>query len=158
MSDIRQTQSDEPLSGQTLPVLYNVVYCSRATPEVDEAAIARIIATARRDNPRKGITGLLVFGKGIFFQWLEGPRDNVTGLMNALMRDTRHDTIVRLAETEEIRERLFPEWDMELVTASEIRDVLEDALEEAADPRNAAALRRLLAELDAGSLHDLSPD
>ena len=63
MSNSPRSQSDEPLSGHAFPLLYNVVYCSRATDGVDEAAVQRIIETSRRWNPAQGITGLLVFGK-----------------------------------------------------------------------------------------------
>ena len=149
------TDIDEPVSGHRLPLLYNIVYCSRASIGVDDADVDRIIEAARRWNPVFGITGLLVFGSGIFFQWLEGPRDNVTALMSRLRTDRRHDSIVLLSEVEEVRERLFPDWDMELVTGDHIRDVLRDALDSATDAQNAQALSDLLAELDAGRLRDL---
>lgn len=155
MSTILQMQGDEPGSGHAFPPLYNLVYCSRATAGVDDAAVDRIIQTARRWNPSHGVTGLLVFGSGIFFQWLEGPRHGVLELMDKLRADPRHDSIVQLSATEEVRERLFPEWDMELVTAPDIRDVLVDALDHARDPQNAAALRLLLEELDSGKLGEL---
>lgn len=151
-------QGDEPLSGYAFPLLYNMVYCSRATAGVDDAAVARIIESARRFNPAQGITGLLVFGSGIFFQWLEGPRDNVTQLMATLETDPRHDNIVLISTTEEVRERLFPDWDMELVTGADIRDVLQDALDEAKDENNATALRQLLEQLDSGQLSGLGKD
>ena len=146
---------DEPGPGYILPLLYNVVYCSRAAAGVDDAEVARIIATSRRWNPERGITGLLVFGSGIFFQWLEGPRDNVIELMAMLRADTRHNTVVQLSVVEEVRERLFPTWDMELVTTTDIRDVLLDALDNATDAHNTAALGSLLAALDAGELSGL---
>jgi len=140
---------DDELGGfSEPPPLYNLVYCSRAAPGVDDAVVARILAASRRNNPRQGITGLLVFGSGIFFQWLEGPRDSVTRLMGHLLRDARHDTIVRLSENEEPRDRVFPDWDMELVGGADIRAVLTDALDEAEDEQNIAALRRLLEQLD----------
>jgi len=63
-----------------------------------------------------------------------------------------HESIVPLSATEEVRERLFPDWGMELVTATDIWDVLVDALGHAKDPQNAAALRLLMAELDSGKL------
>jgi len=66
-----------------------------------------------------------------------------------------HDSIVPLSATEEVLQRLFPDWDMELVTATDIRDVLLDALDDAKDPQNAAALRLLMAELDSGKLGEL---
>jgi hypothetical protein len=123
---------------------------------VGQAEVERIIKSARRWNPAHGITGLLVFGGGIFFQWLEGPRDSVMGLMRILNADTRHESIVPLTETEEVRERMFPDWDMELVTPDDIRDVLADALGEATDPKHSAALTLLLEQLDSGQLGELS--
>ena len=155
MNATHHPQSDEPISGHAHPLLYNLVYCSRAAPGIDDAAVAQIIATSRRRNPEQGITGLLVFGSGIFFQWLEGPRDNVTRLMATLKADPRHEDVVSLSEVEEVRERLFPDWDMELVTTADIRDVLVDALDEARDGKNADALRGLLQQLDSGQISGL---
>lgn len=142
--------SDEPgFGGSRLPLLYNMVYCSRAAADVDAAAVDRIVASAHRNNPRLNITGMLVFGEGIFFQWLEGPRASITGLMEQLRRDVRHSDLIVISEIEESRERLFPDWDMELVEAGHIREVLVDTLAVDHEPRNAAALRSLLAQLDA---------
>jgi len=155
MSISPRSQSDEPLPGHAYPLLYNVVYCSRAADGIDDAAVARIIETSRRWNPAQGITGLLVFGSGIFFQWLEGPRDNVTQLMANLKKDPRHQDVVSLSAVEEVRERLFPDWDMELVTGEDIRDVLVDAMDNAKDPNNVKALASLLTQLDAGQIGSL---
>jgi Sensors of blue-light using FAD len=155
MSASHFPQSDEPLAGHAFPLLYNMVYCSRAADGVDDAAVARIIETSHRHNPAQGITGLLVFGSGIFFQWLEGPRDNVMQLMVNLQKDPRHEDVVTLSAVEEVRERLFPDWDMELVTSTDIRDVLVDALDTAKDANNAKALKQLLTQLDAGELGGL---
>ena len=143
------SDSDEPGFGHRLPLLLNVVYCSRAAADIDAASVDRIIATSRRNNPRWGITGMLVFGEGIFFQWLEGPRASIVRLMELLRSDVRHEQIVMLSEVEESRERLFPQWDMELVEAEQIRVVLLDALEVDHEPHNAEALRAMLAALEA---------
>jgi hypothetical protein len=149
--------ADEPGFGSRLPLIYNVVYCSRATAGVDEAAVQHLLVSARRANAVNGITGLLVFGCGIFFQWLEGPRSSVLALLALLRTDRRHEDIVLLDESEEARERLFPDWDMEQVTGEHIRDVLQDALDQATDPHHRQALSRLLADLDTGLLKDLAP-
>ncbi len=152
MSQHHPAPSDEPRSGRSAPALYNLVYCSRASAGIDAAEVDRIVASARRHNPASGITGMLVFGSGVFFQWLEGPRDNVRQLMETIRSDTRHETVVLLSETEEVRERLFPDWDMELVGTEHIREVLLDAHENAKDSRNAAALTALIKHLDGGAL------
>jgi hypothetical protein len=64
--------------------------------------------------------------------------------------------VLSLPESEEVRERLFPDWDMELVSTNSIRDVLQDALDTAEDPNNAEALRGLLRHLDSGELKELT--
>jgi hypothetical protein len=156
MSDGIEQPNDELPSDYGLALIYTLVYCSRATAGVDDTAVARIIQAAQRDNPRQGITGLLVFGGGIFFQWLEGPRERVIALMARLHNDPRHNNIVQLSDSEELRERLFPEWDMELVDTDDIRNVLEDALSTAEDPNNIRTLQSLLKELDDGDLSSLN--
>ena len=71
---------DEPREGSAT-LLHNIVYCSRATPGVTDADVQAIIATARRYNPAYGVTGLLVYGADVFFQWLEGPKTSIEALM-----------------------------------------------------------------------------
>ena len=151
-ADWMDAYGDEPGLGRGLPMIYNLVYCSRAAAGVDDGVVAEIIASARRHNPARGITGMLVFGGGIFFQWLEGPRASVAELMDRLRADTRHEAIVLLSEDSESRERVFPDWDMELVEPTDIRSVLLDALQTTKSEANAATLRLHLAHLDAGDL------
>ena len=137
-------QNDE---GQPTASIHHIVYCSQAAQPMDKEALEKIIATARHHNPRWGITGLLVFGSGIFFQWLEGPRDNVTSLFKMISADPRHSNVVLLTKEDEVRERLFPNWDMELVAAEDISAVLEDAMHEASDPKQKNTLSLMLQEL-----------
>jgi hypothetical protein len=137
------------------PTLYTFVYCSRAADGVDEAEVDRLIEAAQRHNLTRGITGLLVFGSGVFFQWIEGPAAQVRKLMASLYGDPRHYDIVSLDQNEEKRERLYPNWQMERVGADDIR---EDALESAEDENNIAALRRILDHLATRSLDSLGRD
>jgi hypothetical protein len=69
--------------------------------------------------------------------------------MERIRRDPRHEQVVMLSETEEVRERLFPDWSMELVTPGDIRPVLQDALASAKDAKTTAALCLMLAQFDA---------
>lgn len=137
----------------SLPLLYHVVYCSRAADGMDSAEVGRIVASAHRHNPESGITGVLAFANGVFFQWIEGPRPEIEKLMAILHGDSRHHDIVSLSQSEEVRERLYPNWDMEQVGADDIREVLQDALDSADDDNNVAALNRILEQLDSGTLH-----
>ena len=146
-------QNDEGLTSLSI---HNLVYCSRAVQDMDKDALDQIIATAKHHNPRFGITGLLVYGSGIFFQWLEGPKDNVTSLLKIISADPRHSNVVVLTQEDEIRERLFPNWDMELVEAADIKVVLEDAMSEASDPKQKKALSKMLQEVSGSSI--INPD
>ena len=133
-------------------MLETFVYCSRAAEGVDAAEVTRLVEFSQTRNVARQITGVLVFGSGVFFQWVEGPPAEVRALIENLHGDSRHHDIVTLDRSVELRERLYPHWEMEQVEASDIREVLEDALETAEDPGNIAALHRILAHLGAGVL------
>lgn len=145
----------DPDTDPTAPVLFTFVYCSRAADGVDDAEVDRLIAAAQAHNRTAGITGVLTFGSGVFFQWIEGPTVEVGKLMANLHADPRHYDIVTLDQSEEQRDRLYPDWQMERVAADDIREVLHDALDTAEDARNIAALTRILAHLDTKSLDTL---
>jgi hypothetical protein len=132
--------------------IFSLTYCSRANPNLVSADIDSIISVSRVKNPSQKITGWLVCGSGLFFQWLEGSRDDVKRLMVSIRADTRHDTIVVLSESEEVGERLFGDWDMELVSADDIREVLVDAISDSTETKNQEALRTLLKEVDSREL------
>ncbi len=137
------------------PVLETFVYCSRAAEGVDAAEVGRIIEFSQRRNVARDITGVLVFGSGVFFQWIEGPPAEVERLVTSLHGDRRHFDIVTLDRRTEKRARLYPDWDMELVGADEIRGVLEEALESAEAEHNIAALTRILGHVGSGRLDTL---
>jgi hypothetical protein len=131
------------------------VYCSRAAEGVDDVEVDRIIEWSQRRNVEREITGVLVFGSGIFFQWIEGPPAEVDNLIAALHGDPRHYDIVALDRSVEKRERLYPNWEMERVGADDIRAVLHEALGSAEDENTIATLKRILKHLDSGPLDTL---
>lgn len=134
------------------PRLGTFVYCSRAAEGVDEAEVGRIVEAAQQRNLVLGITGVLVFGNGVFFQLIEGPPAQIQKLVAKLHDDPRHSDVVVLDRSEETRERLYPDWEMERVEADDIRTVLEDALGSNEDDSNVAALKRILEHLASGPL------
>lgn len=136
-------------------MLETFVYCSRAAEGVDAAQVSRLVEFSQARNVARHITGVLVFGSGVFFQWIEGPPAEVRSLIANLHGDSRHHDIVTLDRSVELRERLYPHWEMEQVEADDIREVLEDALESAEDQSNIAALQRILGHLASGPLSDM---
>lgn len=135
--------------------LQTFVYCSRAAGGVDDAEVGRIVEFSQRRNVARNITGVLVFGSGVFFQWIEGPPAEVEKLIANLHGDARHTDVVPLDLSVEKRERLYPGWEMELVEPDDLRSVLHEALECAEDENNVAALNRILLHLDAQPLDSL---
>lgn len=75
--------------------------------------------------------------------------------MSRIEKEPRHRAVVVLDSDEEVRERVFAGWDMELVGEDDVRGVLQDALRDARQPGTAQSLREMLALLAAGSFGDL---
>lgn len=141
--------------GDAATALETFVYCSRASEGVGDDEVDRIIEFSQRRNAARRVTGMLAFGNGVFFQWVEGPPKEIQDLITSLHGDSRHHDVVELERSSDMRERLYPGWEMERVEADEIRAVLLDALESAEDKNNVAALKRILEHVDAGPLASL---
>ncbi len=104
-------------------MLVRLLYASRAAEPMAATILNQILEQSRKNNPPNGVTGLLCFDNGIFVQVLEGGRDEVCGLFNAIVRDERHQD-VKLLVYEEIAERHFGNWTMGEVNAESINPAL----------------------------------
>lgn len=124
--------------------IYNVLYCSHATPLMNAVELEKIVKSSQLNNPEKGVTGLLAFGGGMFLQWLEGPRVEVEALMTRLKSDPRHEAIVRLQVLDGLTERLYPRWAMQYAEPREIREILVDCLSRAKDTRRAKQIEMMM--------------
>lgn len=91
--------------------LIHLIYCSTATHEMSEAELLELLQVAREQNPQLRLTGMLLYGGGVFLQVLEGPAASVDMLYKKLERDPRHHSLF-LLEREPISERSFPDWSM----------------------------------------------
>ncbi|GAA5183430.1 BLUF domain-containing protein [Niveibacterium umoris] len=92
-------------------MLVRLLYASRAATPLTSTVVDSILAQSRDHNPKFGITGILCYSDDLFLQVLEGGRDEVCELFNAIVRDDRH-TNVRILSFEEIPERRFGGWTM----------------------------------------------
>ncbi len=99
-------------------MLVRLLYASRSVDPSAEA-IETILSKSRQYNPTCGITGILCYGGGIFFQAIEGGRMAVSDLYGHIQRDVRHKDVV-LLHYEEISERRFGGWTMGQVNMSKI--------------------------------------
>jgi hypothetical protein len=92
--------------------LSTIVYHSKATIAFSELDLLYLLAEARARNRSEGVTGLLVFDRGAFFQWIEGPNVPLQRVWNTIQRDPRHHQIQVLADMS-IPMRLFQDWHMQ---------------------------------------------
>ena len=96
-------------------IIYRLVYFSKnritGGPERIATEIDSILAASRRNNPHCGITGALVFNRGIFAQALEGRGVAVETVFERIQQDPRHGDVQVLAFNK-AAERVFPNWSM----------------------------------------------
>ena len=68
--------------------------------------------TAKRENAKRGITGVLFCVDGVFLQVIEGEEENIRQLMRNIESDPRHRDIGYLIDTA-VEERGFGQWNMD---------------------------------------------
>jgi hypothetical protein len=117
-------------------VLSQYLYISTA-PTLPREEVDAILATSARNNPERGITGLLLFNGRNFLQLLEGDEDDVASLMETITADPRHSG-VSVLDRRGIAARTCPDWAMKRVLIAESiesrREMLERELPTGIDP------------------------
>lgn len=76
---------------------HTICYTSKVKNKLDAAALESIFDTTKENNTKNGITGILLFGMGTFFQVLEGEEDKVMHLYEEVIKkDSRHHEIFEI--------------------------------------------------------------
>ncbi|MBD3754640.1 MAG: BLUF domain-containing protein [Gammaproteobacteria bacterium] len=104
-------------------MLVRCLYASQPVGAITGSLLNGILEQSRNNNPLLGVTGLLCATDRHFIQVLEGGRDEVCDLFNAIVRDKRH-LKVRILSYEEISERRFANWAMGQVNISKTNPTL----------------------------------
>lgn len=92
-------------------MVFQIVYMSSASRLLGPRDIESILAHARIRNAAEGITGLLMYHDGNFFQALEGPEASVEACYARIVRDPRHHALFPVCGGP-ARKRLFTDWRM----------------------------------------------
>lgn len=95
-----------------MTALSTIVYHSKASVNFSELDLLYLLAESRARNRAESVTGVLVFDRGQFFQWIEGPNLPLQRIWNSIRQDPRHADIQVLADTS-IPMRLFQDWHMQ---------------------------------------------
>jgi Sensors of blue-light using FAD len=91
--------------------LIHCIYASTAEPGFTESDIPALLANARTANSANGITGMLLYIEGCFFQILEGEESVVDKVFRRISGDSRHSRITLIIR-EPISKRSFSDWTM----------------------------------------------
>lgn len=91
--------------------LTRLVYTSTISDSFNNDDITAILETARKQNGKKNVTGMLCFNRKYFLQCLEGSRTNVNQTYYNILNDPRHCNIIML-DYKEITMREFSDWSM----------------------------------------------
>jgi hypothetical protein len=97
--------------------LVHCIYASSANKEFSPPEIEELLSAARKKNARLGVTGILLYEGGSFFQVLEGAPETVELLYETISADSRHQRITKLI-LEPIEAREFADWSMGLAAVS----------------------------------------
>lgn len=113
-------------------LLRHIVYVSSAAGTLTEAELRAIQSASSAANEVRGITGVLLYGAGMFLQLLEGPEDAVGELMARIERDARHVEVRVIASWLDAG-RTAPAWSMGVINldqgpGAEAEHAIPDAL------------------------------
>ncbi|HOC99405.1 MAG TPA: BLUF domain-containing protein [Myxococcota bacterium] len=95
-----------------------VRYVSRFRENMSPAAIQALAREASEFNSGHQITGALLATGQIFFQMIEGPRQEIDALWSKIKADPRHVDVVILSSEEGGLSRLCPDWSMKTIDLS----------------------------------------
>ena len=91
--------------------LIHCVYASAAGRDFETQELSELLEVARENNAKLGLTGMLLYAEGSFFQALEGQADVVDALYAKIERDPRHNQVTLIIR-EPIPKRNFDDWTM----------------------------------------------
>ena len=111
-------------------ILYTSEFCGPVAQLHRE--LPSIIASSQRNNPAVDVTGVMFYQQLRFLQLLEGPEENVRGVMARITRDQRHSN-VKILFDEPAFERGFPDWSMKAFAISDDTSLTAEYLQTISD-------------------------
>jgi hypothetical protein len=92
-------------------VLFSLVYTSRAVSPMTRDDLTGLLRQCRAHNTAARLSGILLYRNQTFVQLLEGQRNRVEPLYEAIRRDPRHHEVTTVSTREQL-DRQFPDWSM----------------------------------------------
>lgn len=95
-----------------------VRYISRFASDLSPRDIDQIVETSQKNNPDRKITGMLMASGDLFYQLLEGPKNEIDALYARISIDSRHEQVLLLESEVGDFERICPDWAMQKIDLS----------------------------------------
>ncbi len=104
--------------------MIRVTYLSQATPDFASIDLIHLLEQCHLNNPKRGLTGLLIFGNNTFLQTIEGEKKIIEELLEKISKDKRH-TKFQILSKQSIENRQYSNWAMgfEKLTEQTIAEV-----------------------------------
>lgn len=91
--------------------MIHCIYASTASRAYGPQELADMLTVARARNLARGVSGILLYIDGSFFQVLEGEAEVVDALYQRIAEDPRHFRVTTIMR-ERIARRAFADWSM----------------------------------------------
>ncbi len=101
---------------ETLSVL---AYRSVAVSNPTNAEVQELLRASQRRNKAERLTGVLIYDRGAYFQWLEGPTTGIRRVWSSIVNDPRHHQVTILRD-EPIKDRVFDGWDLRIALGAQV--------------------------------------
>ena len=105
-------------------MLRRLAWSSVPSPSFSAAALDEIVASARRNNERHHVSGMMLFTGAHFLGVLEGAEWDLANLWQKLGRDDRHGDLRRIGDVL-CGDRWFPKWIMSRTDNAVVRAQIE---------------------------------
>ena len=104
--------------------MIRITYLSQAASNFSSIDLLYLLEHCHMNNPKLGLTGLLIFGNETFLQTIEGENHIVEELIEKIANDKRH-TKFQILSKQSIENRQYSNWAMgfEKLTEQTIADV-----------------------------------
>lgn len=89
--------------------MVGVVYMSRSTRPMQSVDLDRLLMDSKSYNSDRGVTGVLLYSAGRFFQYFEGHPADVEDVYDRIRRSGLHAELVEL-ERRRVPQRFFNKW------------------------------------------------
>lgn len=130
--------------------MHRIIFISHSRSRLPDGALDALSRAAAERNRAEGITGLLLYKAGVFFQIIEGPEERAEALADRIFSDRRHYKMKVLRRQPACRRR-FPGWHMGFRRLTEAPDapdawfdLTRQSLAERIPETCAEGLRRLM--------------